>query len=379
MLPTVLAAALALVSDGVLMCPPALMPHRCSRHGETLMKQTTRKKSKPKAARPTKISTKGFGARPTGAGSGKVLEDPEYESLYEWLRSSPLTNLRKVGVGDFGGLRGVMALQDIGTGEEIVSIPAEFAVDLGVESADPLIAARRLVAELHGDEEGEYAPYWAVLPPPDSPDLCTPDFFSEKELQMMQWPPLVVETRQRSAQLRKVLGAAAPSGDTPNSLMSAAGGGMRELRWAVWIVLSRVLTVVDPIDPAGHKLLIPFLDLFNHDATTKNYLTGRTDGHLRVVAGAPVRAGEQVFIRYGTEQTSNVEFVGHYGFVDPRATEADRALVRMSADYLPALSHTTVEEDEALLAASPPPPYQEALALRLRLALKRAAVQEGLL
>ena len=222
MLPTVLAAALALVSDGVLMCPPALMPHRCGRHGATLMKQTTRKKSKPKAARPTKISTKGFGARPTGAGSGKVLEDPEYESLYEWLRSSPLTNLRKVGVGDFGGLRGVMALQDIGTGEEIVSIPAEFAVDLGVESADPLIAARRLVAELHGDEEGEYAPYWAVLPPPDSPDLCTPDFFSEKELQMMQWPPLVVETRQRSAQLRKVLGAAAPSGDTPNSLMSSS-------------------------------------------------------------------------------------------------------------------------------------------------------------
>ena len=34
---------------------------------------------------------------------------------------------------------------------------------------------------------------------------------------------------------------------------------------------------------------------------------------------------------------------------------------------------------QALLAASPPPPYQEALALRLRLALKRAAVQEGLL
>mgnify|MGYP006143268151 CR=1 FL=1 len=66
--------------------------------------------------------------------------------------------------------------------------------------------------------------------------------------------------------------------------------------------------------------------------------------------------GAQVFIRYGTEQTSNVEFVGHYGFVDPRATEADRALVRMSADYLPALSHTTVEEDEVSTHMTDPAP-----------------------
>ena len=48
--------------------------------------------------------------------------------------------------------------------------------------------------------------------------------------------------------------------------------------------------------PAGRKLLIPFIDMFNHKAGTRHYLTGRTDGMLKVVAGAPVKAGEQIFI-----------------------------------------------------------------------------------
>ena len=121
--------------------------------------------------------------------------------------------------------------------------------------------------------------------------------------------------------------------------------------------------------------------MFNHRAGTKHYLTGRTDGMLRVVAGATVKAGEQIFIRYGTEQTSNVEFVGHYGFLDPRAEEADRILVRGQPAMVPALQHSTLAEDEAELAAlkAADAPYQEQLALGLRMALKRAALKEGLL
>jgi len=344
-----------------------------------LAKSRSAKKPAAKRGGPTKISPRGFGAKPTGA---KLLDDPQYTALYDWLNTSPLTNLRKVGIAEFdGGLRGVMALQDIAPGEEIVAIPATLAVDLGPDGSDPLPAARRFLGELHGDEDGDYAAYWSVLPPPDSSDLCTPDFFSEKEIQMLQWPPLVVETRKRSTQLRNALGAMAPTSDTPNEFFGVTGGNLKELKWAVWLILSRVLTVVDPIDPAGHKLLIPFIDMFNHKGGTKHYLTGRTDGMLRVVAGAPVAAGEQIFIRYGTAQTSNVEFVAHYGFVDPKADEADRLLVRAQPSMLPALQHTSLAEDEATLASvvAEGGPYQEQLALGLRMALKRAAEKEGLL
>jgi len=363
------------------------------------------KKGGKKRAAPTKISPKGFGSRVTTPAGGRLLSEPKYEALYEWLRTSPLTNLNKVAVADFGGLRGVMALQDIGKGEEIVGIPATFAVDLGGDARDPLPAAQRLLAtramevadnfdpDDEDDESGsdDRAAYWATLPPPDSPDLCTPDFFSEAQMRMLQWPPLITASRQRGAAIRAALGSAAPSGDMGTSSLSAAGGRMRELRWAVWAVLSRVLTVQAPPDPGalgggqpqGRKLLIPFIDMFNHKGGTKHYLTGRTDGMLRVVAGTPVKAGEQIFIMYGTETTSNAEFVAHYGFHDPspQAANADRALARAYPEALPALAFSTVEEDEALLAADGDDAlsYPESLAVRLRLGLKKAAMAEKLL
>ena len=94
-----------------------------------------------------------------------------------------------------------------------------------------------------------------------------------------------------------------------------------------------------------------------------------------------MRAGEQIFILYGVDSTSNQEFVAHYGFHDPSATAAtaDRALVRARRDELGELWSTSEAEDEAALAATPPPPYHHQLALRLRLSLKRAAAAEGLL
>ena len=48
---------------------------------------------------------------------------------------------------------------------------------------------------------------------------------------------------------------------------------------------------------------------------------------------------------------------------------------------LPALQHSTVSEDEARLAVSRAEgaPYQEQLAQQLTIALKRAAIKEGLL
>ena len=349
-------------------------------------------KKKTGGAKATKISPKGFGARVATPAGGKLLSESKYEALYEWLRTNPLTNLRKVAVAEFGGLRGVMALQDIGVGEEIVGIPATMAVDIGSDARDPLPAAQRLLAaraaevspnydpeNYEDDESGsdERAAYWATLPPPDSPDLCTPDFYSEEQLNALQWPPMVEVAKQRALQLENAIAAS-----------SQDESCLQELRWAVWAVLSRVLTVQGPPDPGsfggqpvGRKLLIPFIDMFNHKGGTKHYLTGRTDGMLRVVAGAPIKAGEQIFIMYGTEMTSNEEFVAHYGFHDPSAPAAvaDRALVRSNVDHLSALGTTTEAEDAALLASQPPLSYVEQLPIRLRLSLKRAAREEGLL
>ena len=46
-----------------------------------------------------------------------------------------------------------------------------------------------------------------------------------------------------------------------------------------------------------------------------------------MVAGEAVEAGQQVHIVYGTEDTSNVELLSHYGFVDRGASALDLRLL----------------------------------------------------
>ena len=333
---------------------------------------------------------------------GRRLDSPIYSDLTTWLSSARQTDLAKVAAADFGGLRGVMALEDIAPGEEILTIPAQFALDLGTGFVDPLPAAEKLCVERIADEYTLERPaYFAVLPPLGSSDLTTPEFFPEDALaELEQWPPLVAEARRR----RAVVEASAYS----------AGGGDQAatLLWAQWVVLSRVLTVMGP-DGNGHKLLIPFIDLFNHDRASPHRLSGRTDGLLRVVAGAPVAAGQQVCIAYGDESTSNAELLGQYaaaafrpalrrlhplpagqprgsahspapsparyGFVDASEAmlAADEQLLRRQPEAVAALGASSIAEDEALLQGDGLTPHSR-LAVALRLQLKRARDAAGL-
>jgi hypothetical protein len=45
--------------------------------------------------------------------------------------------------------------------------------------------------------DNRYGPYLASLPQPGGADLTTTDFFTDAELDMLQWPPLVQETHKR--------------------------------------------------------------------------------------------------------------------------------------------------------------------------------------
>ena len=319
--------------------------------------------SKKRSHRNKKVIQPHKGFAPPPKNRGNPLQDDQYKQLAQWLTDQG-ANLNNVQIAEFQNLRGVMATKAIKKGEEIISIPAKCAVDLGSQSEDPVPAAMQMLAAREADAQTPRKIYWQLIPPPDSSDLCTPDFFSEQELQMLRWPPLVVQVRRRSAAIRQALGAAAPSGDTPIEQLGVAGGAMRELRWAVWAVQSRVLTVLGP-DQEGHKLLIPFIDMFNHRASSPHYLTGRSDGSLRVVAGEEISVGEQIFIVYGTESTNNSDFLGHYGFVDASARDADVALLRAYPEAATALDFVCEEEEGVVRDKSE-------LALQFRGALLKA-------
>ena len=145
----------------------------------------------------------------TFALQGQRLDSPLYRDLRAWMTDRTLppefcareTRLHKVAPADFDGLRGVMALEDIAAGEEIVAIPARFALDLGTDSTDPLAAAEKLCVERVADTYTLERPaYFATLPPPGSADVCTPEFFDEEALaELSQWQPLLEAAQRRRA------------------------------------------------------------------------------------------------------------------------------------------------------------------------------------
>ena len=62
------------------------------------------------------------------------------------------------------------------------------------------------------------------------------------------------------------------------------------------------------------KAVIPYLDLFNHDATSPNFLRLSSDGsRVEVVLGRDHVKGEQIFLNYGC--LSNYELATTMGFI----------------------------------------------------------------
>ena len=161
-----------------------------------------------------------------------------------------------------------------------------------------------------------HAPLTDTSHPPSFPPSLPPlhvDFFTEAELQSLQWPSTLVETKARIQRTQE----------------AAKEGGREEglVRWAVWMVVSRSLGIAPALPGTGEggrgggrggqrQVLIPFLDLCNHDEGSPHVLTGREGGMLKVVAGREIGVGEEVAFAYGGGQLTSDRFVQDYGFLE---------------------------------------------------------------
>ena len=226
-------------------------------------------------------------------------------------------NLKRCALGYFTlssefELRGIVALRDIKKGDVIIRIPYEMAVNLGPEGEDPTLPALELLkdycATLAGD--GERTPYFRLLPPFMGDDcLGSTDFFSNQALEKLQSPLIVEETISRRERTKRRFDENAAH--LPSSWIDGTNMTEEQLRWAVWLITSRVLTVQgDPDEGRSYRLLIPFLDMCNHDRASPHVLTGRAipGGELKVVAGENVAAGDQINICYGGGVAGNDRF-----------------------------------------------------------------------
>jgi hypothetical protein len=301
-------------------------------------------KIKKKAGGGASVGLKGFGAQPATAG---VETDRSKQAMkfYDFLEQNGAgDNLSRcalgyfpLAAGDAPKLRGVVALKDLKKGDNIIRIPYELAINLGPEGADPTGPALALLQaycqSLGGGEDEsssssskqeeveeasnvDETPYFELLPPFLGDDcLGSTDFFSDQALEALQTPMVVAETlkRRQRTQARFVA--------LKDDFKWIDGTPLTEehLQWAVWLITSRVLTVQGDADEGNsYRLLIPFLDMCNHDRLSPHILTGRAvpGGELKVVAGANVKAGDQINICYGGGMAGNDRFLQDYGFID---------------------------------------------------------------
>ena len=406
-------------------------------------KDNKKKKSRSSTSNTSSTGLKGFGSSTKSSTTNtidiqidKSKEAMEFYTFLENLNAG--TNLKRVALGYFPInddnnnnnnkeepllLRGVVALQKIKKGEIIIEIPYEAAWNLGRESSDPTLPGTIVLQEYckwlnrgkndrEQNDKRDFGPYLEMLPPFNSFDvLGSTDFFSMDALDMLQSPQIKEETLARCEKTKlRFERDIAPMMDISSNLYQWVDGEkitMEHLKWAVWLVTSRVLTVEGEAGTGEkYRLMIPLIDMCNHDRDSPHILTGRAvpGGTLKVIAGKTVEIGEQVNILYGGGVSGNDRFIQDYGFLDSfcqgKADDITAKILMgktrivegagarngrptlMPVDEreraLKALDETTLEEDESLLMANAANMENDIRsALEYRIGIKKALKRLG--
>ena len=310
-----------------------------------------------------------------------------------------------------------MALRPIKKGDAIIDVPYELALNLGRESSDPTLPAVALLQEYcrwmsspkdsgggrdnaNSVRNRNDGPYFEMLPPYLGSDcLGSTDFFSDDALEALQYPPIKDETlRRRQTTFARYERDVEPMTQISDNMYRWDDGSpitARHLQWAVWLITSRVLTVQGGEGTGeAYRLMIPLIDMCNHDRSSPHVLTGRAvpGGSLRILAGRNVEAGEQINICYGGGVAGNDRFIQDYGFLDTfddgtafdlvakelkgKADFGSRSLMSNSdkTATLEALGSTAIAEDETELKLAKDTDARAAIEFRIgvKKALERA-------
>jgi len=267
------------------------------------------------------------------------------------------------------------------------------AINLGTDGTDVTSAAVNLLHRMFLDSTN---PVFKMLPGINSTDCWgSTDFFSTKALDELQFPPIKEETLARREKVRRRCQSEQKSQPklvyndeaTYELNIEKAVPTEDHLRWAVWLVASRTLTVQGSSDglstPTSNKLLIPLIDMCNHDRNSLHILTGRAapGGMLKVIAGCNIDAGEEIRFCYGGGIEGNDRFIQDYGFLDDNAEAYNIIAQNMigrkkySATEInhiyERLSETSMDQDEDILKEQKLT-IDMRTAIRFRFGLKKA-------
>jgi hypothetical protein len=353
---------------------------------------------------------KGFGSIGSSSSSSSSAPTVELDrskqamAFYEFMEQQNAgDNLSRCALGYFPlgneRLRGITAMKPIKKGDPIIRIPYEMAVNLGQEGADPTIPAVDLLRDYcnvlsennSNNENDGKAAYYRMLPTFRGDDcMGSTDFFSDQALEALQSPLIMEETLKRREKVSNRFQLDIASSPDFPSWIDGSPVTWEHLLWAVWLVTSRVLTVQGNAEEGKpYRLLIPFLDMCNHDRSSAHILTGRAEpgGELKVVAGSAVKDGDAINICYGGGMAGNDRFIQDYGFLDEGSDDKAYNLVAQQLlgkrrivegvgagrfisekdrlTTMDALNQTTIEQDSQLLATETDLSMRAALSYRI--------------
>ena len=258
----------------------------------------------------------------------------EDDPLLSWLAKQG-GHARVASGTDENGLRGLVTTESVDVGTVLLEVPLTATlVDRGDgTSAESLpgeppewsaslpwnVQLALAVLAQRADPTSPWAPFLSSWPsePPPLPKNLEPAQLAEA--QDMRFEADVDGDYFWAAEQYAAVVEAAEAASLPTPCSDA------ELRWALELVWSRVLRLSCGTTHGVRRLLVPVLDLANHEPQPSALFTytaaAAGGGAVRLHAVRPLRAGDAVTITYGEE--SGAHFCQYYGFVprdDPYAS-----------------------------------------------------------
>ena len=293
----------------------------------------------------------------------------------------------EVGCSTLNGRRGMYATKPFKKGDVLCKIPSDCALALSDPSQmgdiDQTVAegGRNFLQWYANNDEAKitWAPYLDTLPTQDSNFDPTPDFYSDEEIDSLEYPLAIRLAAERRMQIAE--------------LAETEGLSKEELEFATWLISSRSFVIsiavggdegaAGPGAVAANKkairVLLPYLDMINHSSDNANcelHLIDpeKDEAWFAIRATRPIKAGKEITISYGTGVESSVELLQNYGFV-PDENRIDKMMLKKGGDEcLESLDDwsTTLEDDEKSLEEGGDTLGNLANVLRLRIQLKKS-------
>jgi len=361
-------------------------------HGFAISSSSSSNKKKKLLSNDRNKGGGGFGERKNVVPTTHTPDDSSTTlTLVKFLNSQKSKGLNdgiQLGFDESTGLRGVYATRPFKKGDILCKIPSDCALAL----SDPQLGGSDVPTIAHGgrnlllmymyDDRAKvvWKPYLDTLPTKDMQFDPTPDFYSNDEIEQLEFPRAVERAQQRKQEIAE--------------LAAKEQMTVEELEFATWLVSSRSFSIqitagdgtplADGVAPPSKsiRVLLPYLDMINHSSNHPNaelHLIDpeKDEAWFAIRATRPIPEGKEVTICYGSGVDSSVELLGNYGFV-PKDNKIDAMMLKKGGDgCIESLDgwSTTIEEDEAALETAEGN-MRNVLALRIKLKRTYAEIKK---